>query len=79
MGVPGEDIQLSQAARDLLQVQFECKGTAKSAIYTPYEQAKGHGTREPIVVIKADYKETLAVVRADWLLEILKEARSKKS
>ena len=36
MGQPGEDIQLSPAARKLLPYQIECKSKAKSPTHTIY-------------------------------------------
>jgi hypothetical protein len=62
MGVTGEDIKLSPAARKLIPYQIECKSKAKSQVHTHYEQAKSHGDYEPLVLIKADRKPVLAVV-----------------
>lgn len=73
MGAGGEDIQLSPAARRLFPYQIECKSKATSQIHTYYEQAKTHGKHEPIVFVKMDRKEPLAIVSADHYMDIIKK------
>lgn len=72
MGVSGEDIQLSQAARKLVPYQIECKNKATSQLHTYYDQAKSHGEHEPLVIVKKDRSEILAVVRFEYFLELIK-------
>lgn len=74
MGAGGEDLQLSPAARKLIGYQIECKSKSKSQIHTYYEQAKEHGTYEPLVVVKQDRKLPLAIVRLDHFIELIKKA-----
>ena len=52
MGSHGEDVVMSQYAKDELPATFECKSLAKIAVYNYYEQCKQHGDGEPIVIIK---------------------------
>ena len=52
MGSHGEDVVMSQAAKDAIPANFECKSLAKVAVYNYYEQAKSHGNYEPIVIVK---------------------------
>lgn len=73
MGASGEDVQLSPAARKKVPYQIECKNKARSQIHTYYDQAKQHGSTEPLVVVKQDRKETLAIVEAEHFFRILKE------
>ena len=73
MGASGEDVQLSPAARKLFPYQTECKSKARSQIHTYYEQAKSHGTHEPIVFVKQNRKRPLAIVDAEHFLELIKE------
>lgn len=79
MGAGGEDIKLSPAARKLLPIQTECK-RMKSAkgIYKWVGQAKAHGTHEPVVFIRADREQALAIVSAEHYLELLKRATDGK-
>lgn len=69
MGAGGEDIQLSQAARELIPYNIECKARKSFALYKDYEQAKAHGDGEPMLVIKGDYKEPLVVVSFKYFME----------
>lgn len=73
MGAGGEDVQLSPAARKKFPYQIECKNKATSQIHTYYEQAKSHGKHQPIVFVKQDRKETLAIVEAKHFIELTKQ------
>ena len=73
MGATGEDIQLSPAARKLVPYQIECKAKAKVAVYSWYEQAKEHGTHEPLVFVKQDRKKPLVILDAEHFLKLLKQ------
>ena len=71
MGAGGEDIKLSPAARDCIPYQFECKSLAKVAVYNYYEQAKMHGSHEPIAVVKQNGKKPLVVVDAEVFFDLI--------
>ena len=73
MGAPGEDIQLSPAARKLVPYQIEAKSKAASQIHTYFLQAQSHGKHEPLVIVKQDRKQPLAVVDAAHFFSLLKE------
>lgn len=73
MGASGEDVQLSPSARKLVPFQIECKSKARSQVHTYYEQAKTHGDKEPLVIVKQDRKETLAILEWPVFLKMLKE------
>jgi hypothetical protein len=77
MGAPGEDVQLSPAARKLFPYQTECKSKATSQIHTYYEQAKSHGKHQPLVVVKKDRDIALAIVSLDHFLDLLKDKNNK--
>lgn len=79
MGAGGEDVCLSPAARKLLAYQIECKSKATSQIHTYYEQAKSHGKYEPLVVVKMNRKETLAIIEFNHFMELLKELNAYRS
>lgn len=79
MGAQGEDIQLSPAARKLIPYQIECKAKARAQVYTWYEQAKSHGSHEPIVIIKQDRKKPLVVVDAEHFFSLIKERNATAS
>ena len=74
MGQNGSDIQLSPAARKFVPYDIEVKSKSRSQIHTYYEQAKEHGEHEPLVFVKQDRKEVLAIVEAKHFLELLRRA-----
>lgn len=74
MGCQGADVQLSQAALDLLGLQIECKNRAKIAVYQDYAQAKTHGNAEPVVVLKQNHSKPLALVDLDYFIQLLRKA-----
>lgn len=73
MGQPGEDLQLSPAARKIMPYQFEVKAKATSQAHTYYTQAKSHGKFEPVVVVKKDRDVALAMMKLEHFLELLRE------
>ncbi len=74
MGVTGEDVQLSQGAKDLLCIQIECKNRAKIAVFQDYAQAKTHGNAEPVVVLKQNHSKPLALIDLDYFIKLLKRS-----
>lgn len=74
MGVSGEDVKLSQPAKNLLGVQIECKNRAKIAVFQDYTQAKTHGSAEPVVVLKQNHSKPLALVDLDYFIQLLRKA-----
>lgn len=74
MGCQGADVQLSQAALDLLKIQVECKNRAAIAIYKDYEQAQTHGKSEPVLIIKQNRSKPLAVIDLDYFIQLLKRS-----
>lgn len=74
MGVNGEDVKLSPAARRLFKYQIECKQKGKSALHTDFKQCAGHGPHEPLMVVGLDRGETLAVVRLDHFMALVDRA-----
>ena len=73
MGAGGEDVQLSPAARKLAPINIECKNLAKIAVYNYYEQCKQHGKHEPVVFIKQNHSKPLAIVDAEYFINLLGE------
>jgi hypothetical protein len=70
----GEDLKLSTKAKQIIPLKIECKSRAKMAVYTFYDQAKGHpgDNLEPVVVIKMNRRKPLLIVDLDYFLELLK-------
>jgi hypothetical protein len=73
MGVSGEDIQLSPAARRKLPISIECKSRAAISVYGYYEQAATNsGGYEPVCVVKQNRSSPLVVVDAEYFFELLR-------
>jgi hypothetical protein len=73
MGVTGEDIQLSPAARKVFPYQVEAKNKATSQVHTYYDQARTHGKYEPLVIVKKDRDIPLAIVSLDHFLKLVQK------
>lgn len=72
MGMGGEDLQLSPAARKRFSYSVECKRYKSFAVYSFYEQAKANSMGyEPLVVIQGDRKKPLALVDFDHFMELV--------
>ena len=72
-GTTGEDLGCSPAARARFPYQVECKNHARMAVYDFYDQAVGHGSFEPLVVIKANRRKPLVVVDAEHFLDLVRK------
>jgi len=75
MGASGRDVQLSEAALKQFPYDVECKSRAAIAIFADYEQAKGHGTATPLLVLKQNHSEPLAVVSLEHFMELCSESK----
>ena len=78
MGCGGEDVQLSPAARSLMNYTIECKNRAAIAVYKDYEQAKTHGLVEPLVILKQNRSKPLALVDAEHFLDLVQKINDLK-
>lgn len=70
MGSPGEDVQLSAAARRGIPFIVECKSRAAIAVYPWLEQHKQ--AMHPLVVAKGNHKRPIAIMYFDDFLKLLK-------
>lgn len=74
MGMTGADILLSEAAVKLFPYEIEAKNQEVfKTLYGFYEQAKGHGKLEPLLVIKMNGKEPLAIISLDHFLSLFRK------
>jgi hypothetical protein len=72
MGANGEDLLLSTAARRKLPLSFECKNLAKFVGYTYMKQAEANAPKntQPVVIIKANREQPLAIIDAEYFLRL---------
>jgi len=72
MGASGEDVQLSPRARSYYPISIECKSRKAFAVYKDYDQAISNaGLNQPVLVIKADRRNALCVVDAEYFFQLL--------
>ncbi len=71
MGAPGEDIQMSPAARKQLPLSFECKNRASYAFYKDYDQAVINAPKktEPVLVAKANHRKPVVIIDAEYFFD----------
>jgi hypothetical protein len=72
MGVSGPDVQLSPAARAYVGFEIECKAQERINLFASWDQCETNaGDRQPLLVIKRNFNAPLAVVDAEFLMELL--------
>ena len=76
MGEKGVDIKLSRAAQERINLSIECKNQESVNIWKAYEQASinARHNEEPVVFLKRNRSPHLALVEANYLLDIIKLA-----
>ena len=69
MGMPGEDIVLSPAARKLIPFSFECKNVERLQFWKSVEQAESNSNgRTAVIVVKKNGRDPyVALPLDDWL------------
>ena len=72
MGMSGEDIVLSPAAKKIIPYSFECKNVEKLNIWNALEQAETNCEgRTPVLVFKRNRSKTYVVIEFDaWIKHI---------
>ena len=74
MGMSGEDIVLSPAARKLIPYSFECKNKERMSIWEGIDQAKTNAEdRVPVLVIKKNRRNPYAVINLESFINLIKE------
>ena len=74
MGMTGEDIVLSPAARKIIPYSFECKNQERVQIWKALTQALGNaGGRVPVVVIKRNHTEPYAILDLNSFIDLIKD------
>ena len=74
MGMTGEDIVLSPAARKIIPYSFECKNQERIQIWRALTQALGNaGGRVPVVVIKRNHTEPYAILDLNAFIDLIKD------
>ncbi len=72
MGRPGEDVQLSDKAKEVFPYSIECKNQERMKyLLNAYEQAVVNSNNlEPLVVIKINNKKPLVIIDAEYFIKL---------
>ena len=75
MGMPGEDIVLSPAARKVIPYSFECKNVERLQFWSAVEQCEANCKEglSPAIVIKKNRKEPMVAIPLDSFIKLIKE------
>jgi len=74
MGMSGEDIVLSPAARKIIKYSFECKNVERLDLWKSLQQAETNcGDRTPVLVFKRNHTETYVAFNLDCFIDLIKE------
>ena len=73
MGMTGEDIVMSPAAKKIIPYSFECKNVEKLNIWSALEQADTNCEgRTPVVVFKRNHSKTYVAIEFNEWLDTIK-------
>ena len=74
MGMSGEDIVLSPAARKIIKYSFECKNVERLDLWKSLAQADGNSDdRDPVLVMKRNQSKTYAIVELNTFINLIRE------
>ena len=74
MGMGGEDIVLSPAAKREIPYSFECKNTERLNLWKALEQCESNcEDRNPVLVIKRNRSDVYAVIKFDNFLNLIED------
>ena len=72
MGMSGEDIVLSPAARKQIPYSFECKNQEKLSIWEALNQAsKNSGDYPPVLVFKRNRSKTYVTIELEEFIKLI--------
>ena len=72
MGMGGEDIVLSPAAKNMIPYSFECKNTERLNLWASLEQCEGNcEDRHPILIIKRNRSKVYAILEFDTFTKLI--------
>ena len=77
MGMSGEDIVRSPAARKLIPFSFECKNVERLQIWKAIEQCEGNNLHygSPAIVFKKNQKNPYVAIPLDVFINLIKKER----
>ena len=74
MGMSGEDIVLSPAAKRAIRYSFECKNQERLNLWKSLEQAESNcEDRQPVLVFKRNRTKTYVAIEFDHFIDLIDE------
>ena len=74
MGMSGEDIVLSPAAKKVIKYSFECKNQERLNLWSSLEQAESNcEDRNPVLVFKRNRSKIYVALEFDHFIELIDE------
>ena len=74
MGMSGEDIVLSPAAKRVIRYSFECKNQERLNLWSSLEQAESNcEDRNPVLVFKRNRSKIYVALEFDHFIELIDE------
>jgi hypothetical protein len=72
MGVSGPDVQLSTAAQEACPFEIEAKAQERLNLWAAWDQCETNaGDRQPLLIVKRNFNAPLAILDAEFVMEIL--------
>ena len=72
IGQQGADIRLSKTAERLFPYQVECKAQERlKQLYKFWKQTKKHGNKNPLLIVKMNNSEPLAILDLDHFFDLV--------
>ena len=79
MGMSGEDVVLSPAAKKVIPYSFECKNQERLNLWKSLEQAESNANKhQPILIFKRNRSKVYATIELDHFLELIGGSNARK-
>ena len=79
MGMSGEDIVLSPAAKKVIPYSFECKNQERLNLWSSLEQAESNcEDRQPVLIFKRNRSKIYVAIEFDHFIEIINHKLKEK-
>tara|TARA_R100000501_G_C2535165_1_gene56371 strand:- start:258 stop:533 length:276 start_codon:yes stop_codon:yes gene_type:complete len=78
MGMSGEDIILTPAAKKIINYSFECKNKERLDLWKSLEQAESNSEdRNPVLVFKRNRSKIYVSIEFDHFIELIDKLKEK--
>tara|TARA_Y100001973_G_scaffold18945_1_gene27896 strand:- start:3823 stop:4104 length:282 start_codon:yes stop_codon:yes gene_type:complete len=80
MGMSGEDIVLSPAAKKVIPYSFECKNQERLNLWKSLEQAESNcEDRNPVLIFKKNRSKVYVALEFDHFIDMIEKRRTDES